>query len=86
MFRFLKGGYNLGGNTDLVSLTAPDHNPSLSVIDAAAITQTNSVYFAPGQYSASLNGIELVAHEYAANIKEAIRNQYGERPCEKYKP
>jgi len=29
---------------------------------------------------------EKQAAEYAENIKEAIRKQYGENPCEKYKP
>lgn len=29
---------------------------------------------------------EKEARDYAANIKEAIRNQYGESPCDKFKP
>jgi Domain of unknown function (DUF4157) len=104
-----------------------------AVIEVAAITLMNNIYFAPGQYAANLDGIELVAHELthvkqwylhgqvfgleylneygknriagmsekvaeannpfekeasenAANIKEAIRNQYGENPCGKFKP
>jgi hypothetical protein len=112
----------------------PESITRFAVIDVAAITLANSIYFAPGQYSGNLDGIELVAHElthvkqwrlkgqvgfasaylseyrknrkagmseadaytnisfekeaaeYAANIKEAIRKQYGEYPCEKYKP
>lgn len=112
----------------------PENITRFAVIDVAAITLASSIYFAPGQYSGNLDGIELVAHElthikqwrlkghigfvsayfseyrknrragmseidayanisfekqaaeYAANIKEAIRKQYGENPCEKYKP
>ncbi len=112
----------------------PESITQFAVIDVAAITLANSIYFAPRQYSANLDGIELVAHElthvkqwrlnghigfasaylseyrknrkagmserdayanisfekqaaeYAASIKEAIRKQYGENPCEKYKP
>jgi YD repeat-containing protein len=112
----------------------PEEITRFAVIDVAAITLANSIYFAPGQYSGNLDGIELIAHElthvkqwrlngqigfaaaylseyrknrkagmseadayanisfekqaaeYAANIKEAIRKQYGESPCDKYKP
>lgn len=110
----------------------PKNITQFAVIDVAAITLPNSIYFAPGEYGANLDGIELVAHElmhikqwrlhgqvgfvsaylseylknrragmsesdayanisfekqaaeYAANIKKAIRNQYGEAPCEKF--
>jgi YD repeat-containing protein len=112
----------------------PENITQFAVIDVGAITLANSIYFAPGQYSANLDGIELVAHElthikqwrlkgqvgfvsaylseylknkeagmsdvdayanislekeaaeYAANIKQAIKNGYGESPCDKYKP
>jgi hypothetical protein len=29
---------------------------------------------------------EKQAREFAKNIREAIRKQYGEHPCDKYKP
>lgn len=112
----------------------PEKITQFAVIDVAAITIWKSIYFAPNQYSGSLEGIELIAHELthvkqwilngqvgfpsqygaefannkrkgmsnkdaqknisfeiearleAANIKEAIRNRYGEEPCSKYKP
>ncbi|HEU4934021.1 MAG TPA: DUF4157 domain-containing protein, partial [Pyrinomonadaceae bacterium] len=112
----------------------PEEITQFAVIDVGAITLANGIYFATGQYSGNLDGVELIAHElthikqwrlkgqigfasaylseylknrkagmserdsyanisfekqaaeYAENIKKAIKNQYGENPCEKYKP
>ena len=41
----------------------PESITQFAVIDVGAITLANSIYFAPGQYSEDLDGIELVAHE-----------------------
>ena len=41
----------------------PEEITQFAVIDVAAITLANSIYFAPGQYSGNLDGIELIAHE-----------------------
>jgi hypothetical protein len=112
----------------------PESITQFAVIDVAAITLHNIIYFAPGQYAGNLDGIELIAHElthvkqwrlngqigfasaygaeyvqnrragmsevdayanisfekeaadYAKKVRQAIATEYGERPCEKYKP
>ena len=55
----------------------PEKTTRFAVIDVAAITLANSIYFAPGQYSANLDGIELVAHELTHVKQWLLKGQIG---------
>ena len=55
----------------------PENITQFAVIDVAGITLANSIYFAPGQYSANLDGIELVAHELTHIKQWRLKGQIG---------
>lgn len=67
---------------------APHREAELLVRFRAGISHTTRKLLSEmSQEDAYANiSFEKEAAEYARNIKEAIRKQYGDNPCDKYKP